>query len=328
MMTNNPLLGWEYQPAEIEASKCEMEAQGLVVGFSDAQPALKGYGAGKNRYLFEAEAKLFGKDRGAFSQARGTCVSQSTGRAIQDTLYTAIVDGRVLSEPVSIAIEVIYAGSRIQIGRGRLGNGDGAIGAQAAQFNHDYGLLARGVYGRYDLSKPNENYSVSWGKPGVGVPQELIQECRKHIGINTHSVDDMDDLRDAIAAGYAGCFCCGSLWQHPYSSSANKRDSKGFCRIIDKGGHAEAIVGVFNSGSLSFIRRNSWGSMPGGPDTITDSDGRQVKLPEGAYAVDADEMAKAMRAGGECWVYQIEESATWQPESLSAGDFLSQKGTV
>src|SRR5437763_1529398 len=65
-----------------------------------------------------------------------------------------------------LAQEVIYGGSRVEVGGGRL-RGDGSVGAWAAKFVHDYGVVPRGVHGRYDLSRYDERRCREYGARGV-----------------------------------------------------------------------------------------------------------------------------------------------------------------
>lgn len=313
------MLGWEYKPKEIEAVCLALEEQGEVVSFAGGNANLKDYGVGKNAYLWDAERNIFGKDLGAMSQKAGVCVSCGTARAATDSYWTALDRGLLIGEPKKIAAAPIYGGSRIQIGGGRLGNGQGSVGGWAAQWVHDYGLLPEGKVGQYDLTGLAENLALQWGKPGVGVPQDLIAESIT--GVKCHKCDTPEELRDCVAAGFGATLCCSLLWQLPYQSPLNKRDENGFCAIIDRGNHCQSVRGVFHtkSGELAFLIQQSWGnSMPSGPSIIFDCDGLEVELPPGVFAITNDDMKKAIKAGGEIW--SIEVDTSWRPSKLLAGD--------
>ncbi len=302
-MNRSDYLGCLIDPAETEAFCAYLAGKGVDPLWKDAKRDLRGYGEGRCVFLWEAEQdpRVWGQMLHADSQARGTCVSRGTYRAAQDALYWGIAFGGLIGKKgITLAYEPIYGGSRVNVGNGRLGNGDGSYGAWAAQYVHDYGLIPRGQYGSIDLTKSNESLAVTWGTPRHGVPSSIIAESLKSEAC--FNCCGAEDIRDAVAAGYGVAFCCNSLWQVPDSRSSS-RDADGMCRPVDSGGHCEEIRGVYQDykGRLCFVRQNSWGNYPRGPDKIKLYDGREVPLPEGAYGSFATDNESALKAGGEAW---------------------------
>lgn len=319
------LLGCVIDERETDAVCQRLSDAGEVVSFAAGQSSLKGYGAGKNVFLWRAEYELTGKLAGNISQRRGVCVARGTRTACRDSYYHAICYGDLLGDYIEIAFEPIYGGSRVNIGGGSLGRGDGSIGAWAAQWCHDFGLLKRGTYGGIDLTSEREDLAVSWGNPGVGVPTEL-QEASDSYVCDVHRADTVEDIRDGIAAGYGCAFCSQTLWQNPSAGSNNRRDGDGMCRPAGSGGHCVAFRGVFvdRRGALCFVHQQSWGNdCPSGPNRIHTNDHQEIELPPGACGIFAEDVERPLRTG-EAWLFRPRRG--WRNSTL-AGDVLV-KGSV
>jgi len=282
--------------------------------FSAAQPSLTGYWRSLTErgetgvFLQDAESELFGRTLPAENQKRGTCVSRGTMRAVRDSYYWSIVERDEIARPVDLCFETIYGGSRVQIGKGRLGSGDGSVGAWGAQYVHDFGLLPRGVYGGIDLSQPREDLAVEWGLPNEGVPPVLIAPGREHLVGACHFCPTVEAIADAIAAGYGVAYCSNVIW--------GDRDQYGMARPVTSGGHCEEVCGVFTGqrGDLCFVRQQSWGSRPNGPDVLTYAGGTK-RLRQGSYGCFAEDMARGLRSGGEAWAFG--HVTGWRPNSLA-----------
>lgn len=110
--------------------------------------------------------------------------------------------------------EVIYAGSRIDIGiekhgwtfgrdwkKKQLKRGGGSTPVWATEWLQDYGALRRARYDQYDLRWYNYGITKSWAD--TGVPEELEQVSRAHPVLTTVKIDDgWDQACDFIANGY------------------------------------------------------------------------------------------------------------------------------
>lgn len=289
--------------------------------FDDAQPHLQGYGVGRSVFLWEAEEhpKIWGRTLPADSQRSGTCVSRGTYRACQDSLYWSMIFGDGIGKPVTLAYESIYGGSRINVGKGRLGSGDGSYGAWAAQYVHDFGLLPRGQYGSIDLTKSNEELSVTWGTPRHGVPASILAESAAYKAAACFRCTTTADIRDSIAAGYGVAFCSNVLWQVPDGQST-RRNEDGMCRPVSTGGHCEAIRGVFvdAKGRTCFVRQQSWGDYPRGGGRLKLADGREVELPMGCYGAFEGDVADALK-DGEAWSFAPPENL-WGRDEIKPSD--------
>lgn len=311
---DNNLLGWHRDDAAVEAFCQALDDRGTPAVFSAAQPELTGYWRHlvsrgvTGVYLQDAEERLFGRHLPAENQARGTCTSRGTFRACQDAWYWSLSQRGEIGRPVRLAFEPIYAGSRVQIGRGRLGRGDGSVGAWAAQFVHDYGLLERGRYGSIDLTEPREDLSVEWGLPGAGVPAELLNASRSHLVGACHFCPTVEAIADAVAAGFAVAYCSNLLW--------SDRDANGMARPDATGGHCEEVCGVFTGlhGDLCFVRQQSWGARSNGPDSLRYAGGTK-KLRQGSYGAYADDLARGLRGGGEAWSFGAIHG--WRPDAVA-----------
>lgn len=304
--------GWHYRPGEIEAYCRARNDAGDPVSFGAARPELKGFWQQcvsrgiTGIFLQDAERELFGENRPADFQQRGTCVSRGTYRACQDSWLYSLARKGTIGRPVLIAYEPIYAGSRVNVGRGQLGGEDGSVGAWAAQYVHDYGLLERAVYGSVDLSESREDLAVAWGAPGRGVPGELLQASSPFRAIS-HKAENVEELADCIAAGYAVAFCSNTLW--------GDRDGSGMARPSGRGGHCEEVCGVFLTadGDLGFVRQQSWGVRPRGPDVLSCKGGAMKTLRQGAYGAYAADLQRALQQG-EAWAFEIRTG--WRPGSV------------
>lgn len=322
------LLGCIIDPRQTDIVSQRLSDGGAVVSFAAGQPTLKGYGVGRNVFLWRAELELHGTHLGTCFQRRGSCVGRGTFRACQDSYYHAICYGDLLGDFVELAFEPIYAGSRVNIGGGQLGRGDGSIGAWATQWVHEFGLNERGSYGSIDLRNEREDLAVAWGNPGQGVPSELIEASAAYL-VDVHRAEAVEDMRDGIAAGYGLAFCSQSLWQNPNAGSNNRRDAEGMCRPVSSGGHCVAYRGVYKDrrGNLCFVQQQSWGNeCPSGPNRIFTDDHQEIELPPGCCGVFAEDVVKPLRSG-EAWLFRPRRG--WRTSgSTMAGDALLNRGTA
>lgn len=298
--------GWVHSPRDI-ADTCEYFARiGPGPYASDQRPEIKGFwkrlvaSGVKAVFLWEWEKKLLGKSLPADAQWAGqdpgSCVGRGTYRAIQDTHGTAILENRIVGVPALLCWETIYAGSRIRIGKGALGRSGGSMGAWAARYVHDFGVLPRGVYGAYDLTKSREDLGTAWSMPGFGTPQPLEQLSAQHRVPSAAFVRDTDELADSLAARFAGT-CCSS---HAFGP----RDANGESRYAEETAHCEEWCGVYvrMDGSTGFVRRNSHSdATPQGPRVLR-YDGDMIELPNGGYGITEASAAAAIKTG-ENWVF-------------------------
>lgn len=305
-------LGWIYHPQAI-AAFCERQAKaGHVVAFGDARPDLRGYWQSlvnrgiKGVFHQHSELQVLGRHLPAFTQARGICSSLGTGRAFQDSYFSSLARKGVVGRSALIATEPLY-GARIDIGRGGMGRGDGMPVVWCIQFGHDIGLCERGVYGGYDISRPNESLAVEWGNSGV--PSAVRAACTHKI--RAYQLNSASDMADALAADFSVTGGCNWIW--------GDRDANGMARPESTGGHCQERNAVFLDarGNLCFGQQQSWGdNSPGGP-AATQYDGGRIDWRPGACGVYATDIEQAMHQG-EFWALEVVEA--WRPDGV--GDMV------
>ena len=310
-------LGWVRDDVAVEAVCVAIEAgefgAARPASFGAARPDLKGYWQRINRkgvsgiFLADAELKLFGEYQPPEYQQRGTCVSRGTFRAVQESWYNQLVAKHEIGRPVKLCFEPIYAGSRVNIGKGRLGTGDGSVGAWAARFVNEFGVLERGIYGAIDLTKPREDWAVAWGNPGKGCPEELLKHSASH-KVVVHLCQTVEDIADAIAAKFGVAVCQNGLY--------GPRDQSGMSRLVSEGAHCTLYDAVFHkNGHLCFGQQQSWGpNNPKGPDVL-EYDGGSRKLRSGEFGCYASDLAPLLRSGGEAWAFDISGDQGWKPSA-------------
>lgn len=306
-------LGWIQNDEAVDDFTARLIAQTGAATFAAAQPDLSGHwdricSRGMTKLLAQDfEEMCLGHNLPAESQRRGTCVSRGTFRAIQDAYFFDISYGDTIGRPAALAFEPIYGGSRVNIGRGQLGNGDGSCGAWAAEFVHTFGVVERDLYGHIDLHQPSEELAVQWGAPGRGVPAAVLAAGKSHT-VTCHRVTHVTELADCIAAGYFAAYCSNLIW--------GDRDKTGLARPTSRGGHCEEIAGVFllPDGNTAFVRQQSWGQLPNGPDVLHTAGG-PVKLRQGSYGACATDLQRGLDEGGECWCFKL--NTAFRPETMT-----------
>jgi hypothetical protein len=233
-------------------------------------------GKGKTVLLYQANRKVFGRDF-CHQQTIGDCVSHGWSLLIDTLKCVQIAQGLREKFTGETATEVMYAGSRVEIGHGQAGNGDGAVGAWAAQFATQYGTLVRGKYGAVDLTTYDGNRARAWGRPGAGVPDDLEPRLREHPLKTASMVLSYAEARDAIANGYpvAVCSRLGFVAQ---------RDRDGFA-VVDPQhpwGHCTCLIGADDAyGRPGLLDMNSW------PPNWIDGPKRHDQ-PDGSFWIDAE----------------------------------------
>ena len=298
MTTSSQLCGWVDDPRTVADIVCRWDTP--VVGYGASREFL----ATEHRDIFaweQGELPLFGQLLTAHRQTIGDCVSHGWGRAIQDLqfceLARAVADGRLSLEAAKrlalhVATESIYALSRVEVGRGRLGRRDGSIGAWAAEAAIKYGTLLRKKYDGIDLSTYSGQLAKQWGMPGAGLPDALEPSAREYIVRSAPAVTSDDELSAALYNGYWVPVCSNQGF-------TETRDKYGFCDPSGSWAHCMEFRGICEAkrGSnfvLAVANQQSWGGSPGGPDEIELRSGRKVKLPQGVFLIDFEVAVKRM----------------------------------
>jgi hypothetical protein len=212
-------------------------------------------------YLWDAAKKVTGGHIPTRNQgAVGSCVAFGSACAVEYLECVQIAMGRPeLFKAVSQ--EVIYGGSRVQIGGGRI-RGDGSVGAWAAQWAEKYGQVARGKYGSTDLTAYNEARCRQYGS--TGCPADLIPTAKERPVKSVAPVRTTDELKAALASGYpvSVASSVGFGQSGPYT-----RNALGQLRASGTWAHQMCFIGYDNTAGAYCM--NSWGptwvSGPPGP---------------------------------------------------------------
>jgi len=224
-------------------------------------------------YLWDFAKQVTGDNLPPRNQGQvGSCVSFGCCSAIEYTMCAEIANGE-LEEFKPLVQEVVYGGSRIEIGGGRLGRGDGSIGAWAADFVRKYGVLNRGVFlnGKYNLEKYSESLCRQWGASGV--PNDLEPLVKEHPVFETAPVKTWESAKKALFQGYGISIASNQGF-------STKRDSNGVCKPSGSWAHQMALIGFtkIDNEDYGFIL-NSWGLYMG-----TSNIGPGNPSPAGFYA--------------------------------------------
>jgi hypothetical protein len=224
---------------------------------------------------------LPGRDQGAV----GSCVAVATASALEHLQCVQIAAGEK-ARYRDIASEVIYGGSRVQIGGGRI-RGDGSIGAWAAKWVKDYGVLPRGVYQRYDLRQYDEKLCREFGRRGV--PPELVALARRHPVLEVMRVQNWEEARAALRRGYPILVCSDQGFRM-------ERDQDGFCAPRGIWYHAMALIGYRGHPRPGGFLLNSWGDQAHfGPRV-------PPHAPPAGFWVDAPVLDRMLRQG-DSWAF-------------------------
>ena len=237
--------GWVHDPAAIEAVAAALP----VPEFRATEAYTAPYTGPDDVFLWDACRKVTGDLLPPRDQKGvGSCVSFGTASAIEHLICVQIATGE-RAEFRELAQEVIYGGSRVEVGGGKIG-GDGSVGAWAAKFVQDWGVVARGVHGSHDLTRYDEGRCREYGRRGV--PPDLETLAREHPVKTVANVKSWDECRAAVRNGYPVAVCSTQGF-------TMARDADGFCRPQGSWPHCMAIVGVKGKPREGAFILNSWG---------------------------------------------------------------------
>jgi len=131
------------------------------------------------------------------AQQVGDCVSWGAANAVNYLAAVQIARDFQHSEFHAAFPPYIYGTSRVQVGGGRLGGGDGSVGAWAAEAVRVYGVLAADYDGVPEYSGV---LARKWGRRGP--PDHFIDYAQQFPVKTVAKVRSADDVRDAICNGY------------------------------------------------------------------------------------------------------------------------------
>jgi hypothetical protein len=255
--------GWVDDQNAVEAVMSELP----FPVFGDVWESTKDSGKGKVVLLYDIIEKVAGYFP-LRKQAIGDCVSMGTAYAVDAIKAVDIYIKKDFEEWVAeTATEDIYGGSRVQIGKGRIGSGDGSVGAWAARYVNEYGALARKKYGDIDLTKYSGSVAKSWGMPNRGTPKDLIPFAKEHPVLTISQVSNYEQCRDLIANGYSVTICSNQGF-------SSKRDKDGFAAPQGNWAHCMSLLAIDDEYKRpGVLIQNSWGVWNSGPKRHNQPDG-------------------------------------------------------
>lgn len=246
-----PTMGWVRDESVIE--KNLDDTQTLHFGQTPAGKVVQG---DEDVFLWRAVRKVAHLDDSHYpnvnQQSVGCCVGCGWKHSSDVVQATAILSGQRFDwKPISV--EVIYAGSRVDVGGGRI-SGDGSVGAWAAEYmKAKGGLCPMEKIGNTDLSTFSPARARQWGKSGA--PAEVKAVAKVHPVKGVALVTSWADAKRAISQGYPIAVCSNQGF-------TMERDATGRCRPQGSWGHCMAVIGVRSARDGrtegGFIL-NSWG---------------------------------------------------------------------
>jgi len=274
-----PSFGWTPEPAEVEKSVARMQA-----------PDFKNTPAGKVVMQGEPETLLYRAVRkhGGFAgnkypnknqKSVGSCVGFGFMHGAQIAQATAISAGEA-NEWKDVAPEPIYAGSRIDIGGGGI-QGDGSVGAWAAEYLGKFGFVSAEKHGPYDLTEYSESRCRTWGSQGN--PAAITALAKEHPFKSVARVKSVAEARKAIAQGYPIAVCSD------VGFAGMRRDSQGFIRRSGVWAHCMCFIGIRDGARPGVLCLNSWG------DTAHTGPVYPEDMPVAAFWIDDNTVDQMLR---------------------------------
>ena len=210
----------------------------------------------------------------------GDCVGAGTKHAVDALQAVQIASGK-RAEWKPVSLEVIYAGSRVEVGGGRI-RGDGSVGAWAAKWVSQWGVIPMEKIGDYDLSTYSQSRARSWGRSGV--PNDLEPVAREHPVKGAALVTSWQDVDRAVRQGYPVIVCSDQGFRM-------ERDRDGFCSPRGTWPHCMAVIGVRGGRRPGAFILNSWGDKAHTGPTYPDD------APVAGFWADADTISGMVRQG-------------------------------
>lgn len=245
---------------------------------------ISGTGENKKALLYDFYSSVKNSVYSKTVQTIGDCVSFGWAKAIETYHVCEIATNKSLETWLyPLCTEWIYGTSRVLVGRGRLKNGDGSIGAWAAKAVQEHGTLHRKQYQNFDLRRYSGARAKKWGYRGLPTELEVIAD---ETPVNKVAlVSSYEEARDCLANLYPIAVCS----RQGFSS---KRDSQGFLKPKGRWSHCMAITALDDSSRRPgcYVDNRSWGTRwVSGP--------KKDNGPDGGGWVDAEVIDKMLKQG-------------------------------
>lgn len=230
----------------------------------------------ETRKLWDFTKKVLGKHTPNYRQEIGDCVSFGMKNVVEYMSCVQIVQG-ARQEFKYVFPPFIYGISRVQIGGGRLGNGDGSLGSWAAEGVRRYGILFNDDPG---VPKYAGSVAKQWGFRGP--PNEHIAEAKDNPVKTVAQVKTFAEAAAALSNGYP--ITVASM--QGFAMEGRERGGKLWGVPQGQWAHQMAFVGV-DMADESLFCLNSWGDSlwPRHPDDA----------PPGGFWVDKATCARMLR---------------------------------
>ena len=227
----------------------------------------------------------------------GSCVAFGAALACDVLAAIQIVDHAMEKPEGRTDPMTVYWGSRVEVGGNRLW-GQGSVGAWAAKYLKDYGVLPQAKYPAIDLSRYDA--SICCGHNArAGVPDSLEPIARHHPVKAYAQVNTFEELAAAVENGYPVTVASDQGF-------SKARDAQGFARPSGSWSHQMCVVGVRHDRPGALIA-NSWGAYyTGGPADMSPA----------TKWVDAATVSHMLRAGDS---FALSDLAGWDRKGLLFG---------
>ncbi len=283
MSDYSDLMGWVNRPDQVDNIKSSLKQPNFAM---QAGPIL-GSGKGKVQLLYDIIRKVAKSDL-HFVQNTGDCVSFGSAGIVDTIRCVQISLGKFEEWNFPTATEVIYALSRVEIGKGQFSGSPGSLGAWAAEAVKRYGTLLRKKYGKYDFTNYSAQKADSMGETGLA--NELEPEAHQHLVKTITFTKKYEEVRDAIYNGYGVTIASNRGFN-------NVRDKDGFLRPEGVWSHQMRVDAVDDN----FYRpgvciRQSW------PLNWISGPTRNDQPPD-SFWCDADVLENDILSEGDSWIY-------------------------
>jgi hypothetical protein len=243
----SPVGGWVRDPDEIAANLDDRR----TLHFHQT-PAGKAALGDEDVYLWRGVRKVNNRGPPWYPNTNqgsvGSCVGCGWAHSCDVVQASAITISGANFEWKQTSPEAIYAGSRVEVGGGRI-SGDGSVGSWAAKWCRERGgLISVEKVGPYSATRARD-----WGRKGV--PDELEADAKTHPVKGCALVTSWTDVKRAVAQGYPVPVCSDRGF-------SMQRDATGQARPQGNWNHCMAIIGIRaarDGRSEAGFVLNSWG---------------------------------------------------------------------
>jgi hypothetical protein len=297
------LCGWKKELAPKENAK-----------FAHTLPQFKIMGAndddwkGKRRMLWECTRKVLGKDTPNYRQEIGDCTSFGAKNVMEYLQCTRIVIDGQDETFKPIFPSYFYGCSRVYIGQGQLGSGDGSMGVWTQEAAKKYGVLSMDAE---NCPAYSGSTASKWGM--AGPDKQFVPIAQKNLVQTTAKIMSKEELANGLYHGYPLAVCSNQGFSYGV-------DSQGFHQPQGNWGHCMTVIGYEDHPTLGlyFLILNSWGDMFGHLKDFTSGE----DLPVGVIRTRGDVLDSMLQSdGGDSFVYSSFQGFPGNGEKLDEALF-------